>query len=93
METETPEDTWSFRLFVLVLFVIVLFIGVASVYYILSNTNWDAMDKNLAVTTRLFYVYSALVGISLFGALVWLVADERRIRKLTKQLGKEKAND
>jgi len=90
METTDTEDTWSLKLFVLLLFVIVLFIGAASAYYIITKTNWDAIDKNLAATTKLFYVYSVLLGICLLGTLAWLVADERRIRRLKQQFEKEK---
>ena len=90
METTDTEDTWSLRLFVLLLFVIVLFIGAISAYYIVANTNWDALDKNLAMTTKLFYVYSVLLGVCLLGALAWLLVDERRIRKLKQQLEKVK---
>ncbi len=93
METPSTDDTWSLRLFILLLFAIVLFIGVASAYYIIANTNWDAMDKNLAVTTKLFYVYSVLLGVCLLGALAWLVADERRIRRLKQQFEKDKQPD
>lgn len=92
METADGEGSWSLRLFVLLLFAVILVIGAASAYYILANTNWDAIpDKNLAITTRLFYVYSALLGVCLLGALAWLAADERRIRKLRLQLEKHKA--
>lgn len=91
METSNAEDTWSLRVLVAALFAVLLFIGATSAYYIIANTNWDSMDKNLAVTTKLFYVYSALLGVCLLGALAWLVADERRIGKLRQQLEKEKA--
>ncbi len=92
VETTDAEGSWSLRLFVMLIFAVILVIGGASAYYILANTNWDAIaDKNLAVTTRLFYVYSALLGVCLLGALAWLAADERRIRKLRQQLEKEKA--
>jgi uncharacterized integral membrane protein len=90
MEAMGMGDTWSLRLFVLLLFFIVLFIGATSAYYILTNTNWDAMDKNLAVTTKLFYVYAILLGVCLLGALTWLTVDERKIRKLRQQLEKKK---
>jgi uncharacterized integral membrane protein len=92
METTSTEDTWSFRLLVLLLFVIILFIGVVSAYYIVANTNWDAMDKNLAVTTKFFYIYTVFLGVCLLGALTWLVVDERRIRRLRHMLEKEKAS-
>jgi uncharacterized membrane protein len=91
LEPESTGDELTLRLFVLLLFVIIFFIGVVSAYYIVANTNWDALDTNLAVTMRLFYVYSALLGVCLLGALVWLVLDERRIRKLRQLLEKEKA--
>ena len=91
METTSAEDTWTFRLFVLLLFVIILLIGVVSAYYILAKTNWDAItDKNMAVTTKLFYTYTMFLGVCLLGALVWLARDERNIRKLRQKLEKEK---
>jgi phage shock protein PspC (stress-responsive transcriptional regulator) len=91
LETESTGDELTLRLFVLLLFVMIFFIGAVSAYYIVANTNWGALDMNLAVTMRLFYVYSALLGVCLLGALVWLVLDERRIRKLKQLLEKEKA--
>jgi HAMP domain-containing protein len=48
------------------------------------------MDKTLADTMKLFYIYSALLGACLFAALVWLVVDERKIRRLIQQLEKRK---
>lgn len=90
METTGAEDTWSLRLLVLLLFVILLFIGAASTYLILTNTNWGAVDKNLAITMKLFYIYSALLGVCLLGALAWLVIDERKIRNLRQQLERRK---
>jgi TRAP-type C4-dicarboxylate transport system permease small subunit len=86
LETTDGEDTWTLRLFILLLFVMILFIGTVSAFYILANTNWDAMDKNLAVTTKLFYVYAALLGVCLLAALAWLTVDERKIRKLQNRL-------
>jgi phage shock protein PspC (stress-responsive transcriptional regulator) len=91
LEPESTGDELTLRLFVLLLFVMIFFVGAVSAYYIVANTNWGALDTNLAVTMRLFYVYSALLGACLLGALVWLVLDERRIRKLRQLLEKEKA--
>ena len=86
LETNDVEDTWSLRLFILLLFVMMLFVGVVSAYYILANTNWDAVDKNLAVTTKLFYVYAVILGVCLLAALAWLTMDERKIRRLQNKL-------
>jgi hypothetical protein len=86
LETIDVEDTWSLRVFILLLFVMILFIGAVSAFYLLAHTNWDAMDKNLAVTTKLFYVYAVLLGVCLLAALAWLTVDERKIRKLQNRL-------
>ena len=82
LETDEVEDRWSLRVFVLLLFVMILFIGLVSAFYILANTNWGAMDKNLSVTTELFYVYAVFLGVCLLAALAWLIVDERKIRRL-----------
>jgi cytochrome bd-type quinol oxidase subunit 1 len=86
LEAESVGDELTLRLFVLLLFVIIFFIGAVSAYYIVANTNWDAMDKNLAVTMRLFYVYAVVLGVCLLGALTWLVVDERKIKRLQNKL-------
>jgi hypothetical protein len=82
LETGEMDDGWSLRLFVLPLFAVMLFVGGVSAYYVLANTNWGAMDKNLAVTTELFYVYGVFLGVVLLLVLAWLVVDERKIRGL-----------
>lgn len=89
LEATNSENEWTLRLFILLLFIIILFIGVASSYYIVENTNWSGMDKTLADAMKLFYTYSALLGVCLFATLVWLVVDERKIRRLTQRLEKE----
>ena len=86
METESAGDELTLRLFVLLLFAIIFFIGAVSAYYIVANTNWDVMGKNLSVTVRLFYVYAVILGVCLLGALAWLVIDERKIRNLQNRL-------
>ena len=48
------------------------------------------MDETLADTMKLFYTYASLLGVCTFAALALLVVDERRIRKLTQELEKEK---
>jgi HAMP domain-containing protein len=44
------------------------------------------MDKNLAVTTKLFYVYAVILGVCLLAALAWLTMDERKIKRLQNKL-------
>lgn len=92
METPNAGNGLTLRLFVLLLFTIILFIGVASSYYIIANSNWSGMDKTLADTMKLFYVYSALLGVCLFAALIWLAVDERKIGKLAQKIEKEKTD-
>jgi len=91
MTTADADDVWTLRVFVLFLFVSVLFVIVASSYYVLENTNWDAIqDKTLAIAMKLLYIYTPLLSVCLFLALAWLVVDERKIKRLMKQLEKEK---
>jgi ABC-type siderophore export system fused ATPase/permease subunit len=91
MATTDTGDAWTLRIFVLLLFVSVLFVIIASSYYVLENANWSAVeDKTLAIAMKLLYIYTPLLGVCLFVALAWLVVDERKIRKLTQQLEKEK---
>jgi len=92
METADIEDRWTFRLFLLILFISILFIGVTSSYYIIENTKWSEIDATLAITMKLFYIYVPLSGVCLLAALVWLVIDEKKIRRLTQRL-KEKNKD
>ena len=90
METADTENGWTLRLFVLLLFASVLFIGVASFFYIFENTSWSQMDQTLATAIKLFYFYVSLSGMCLFAVLIWLVIDERKIGRLTQQLEEEK---
>jgi len=77
---------WTLRLFLLLLFASILFIGITSSYYIFENTNWSQMDQTLANAVKLFYIYVPLSGVCLFAALVWLVIDEIKIRRLVQML-------
>lgn len=90
MDTPDTGNGLTLRLFVLLLFTLILFIGIASSYYIIENSPWSGMDKTLADTMKLFYTYASLLGVCSFAALAWLVIDERKIRKLIQQLEKEK---
>ena len=90
MDTPNTENRLTLRLFVLLLFTLILFIGIASSYYIIANSPWSSMDETLADTMKLFYTYASLLGVCTFTALALLVVDERRIRKLTQELEKEK---
>jgi len=87
-----PEDGLSLRVFVLFLFPAILFIGLAAVYYVVEKSDWSQVDPTLAATLKLFYIYVALLGVCLLAALVWLVVDERKIRRLTRLL-EEKHKD
>jgi len=80
------EYRWSLRTFILLLFVIIVFVGAVSAFYILANTNWSAVNKNLAVTTELFYVYAVLIGVCLLVALAWLIVDEGKIKRLQSRI-------
>ncbi len=90
MDTPNTENGFTLRLFVLLLFTLILFIGIASSYCIIANSPWSSMDETLADTMKLFYTYASLLGVCSFAALAWLVVDERRIRKLIQELEKEK---
>ena len=84
LETGDVEDGWSLRLFVLPLLAVMLFIGGVSAYYVLANTNWGAMNQNLAVTTELFYVYGVFLGVCVLLVMAWLIVDERKIKRIQK---------
>ena len=86
MEISNGENGFTLRIFILLLFTLILFIGIASSYYVIENSNWGGIDKTLADTMKLSYVYTSLLGVCLFVALVWLVIDERKIGKLTQSL-------
>jgi hypothetical protein len=88
--TNSAGDRWTFRLFLLFLFPPIIFIGVASSYYILESTKWSQMDQPLAIAMRLFYIYAPLSSICLLAALIWLVIDERKLRRLTQQSEEKK---
>jgi uncharacterized BrkB/YihY/UPF0761 family membrane protein len=92
VETPNGENGFTLRIFILLLFTLILFIGIASSYYVIENSNWSGIDKTLADTMKLSYVYMSLLGVCLFVALVWLVIDERKIGKLTEGL-KEKREE
>ena len=83
METPDNENGFTLRLLVLFLFVLILLIGVVMSYYIITYYPWSGIDATLANTMKLFYIYTALLGVCLFAALAWLVVDERKIRRLT----------
>jgi uncharacterized membrane protein YedE/YeeE len=84
LETSDDENGFTLRLLVLFLFVLILLIGIVMSYYIIAYYPWSGIDTTLANAMKLFYIYTALLGVCLFAAFVWLVVDERKIRKLTK---------
>jgi len=93
MGTADAENGWSLRVFVLFLFPAILFVGLAAVYYVVEKSDWSQVDPTLAATLKLFYIYTALLGVCLFAVLAWLVVDERKIRRLTKLREKKSRND
>ncbi|MGQ9566373.1 MAG: hypothetical protein ACUVT5_07545 [Candidatus Bathyarchaeales archaeon] len=90
MEVVDARDRLSFRVFVLFLFPSILFVGVIAVYYVVEHSNWGQLDPTLAASLKIFYIYAILLGVCLFVALVWLVIDERKIRRLTELLKNDK---
>jgi hypothetical protein len=90
LENSSAENGLSLRLFVLLLFTLVLFVGVSASYSVIANSNWSGVDLILANSMKLFYVFVALLGVCLFAALVLLAIDERKIRRLFEELEKER---
>jgi membrane protease YdiL (CAAX protease family) len=72
------------RLLVLFLFILILLIGIAMSYYTIVNCPRSGISTTLASVMKLFCIYAVLLDACLFVALVWLVADESKIRRLTK---------